>query len=82
VGCKARDLIRRAPDFIEIATIITVAAIDESRPKCHASDKPPLSGGKPCYVDVFTLSSDGKTLTDDGNPVAAKEPVKAVYERQ
>src|SRR5262245_19156949 len=39
-------------------------------------------GGKPFYVDVFTLSSDGKTLTDDGNPVAAKEPVKAVYERQ
>ncbi len=39
-------------------------------------------GGKPFYIDLFTLSSDGKTLTDDGNPVAAKEPVKAVYERQ
>jgi hypothetical protein len=38
--------------------------------------------GKPFYVDVLTLSPDGKTLTDDGNPVAAKEPVKAVYERQ
>ena len=38
--------------------------------------------GKPFYVDVLTLSADGKTLTDDGNPVAAKEPVKAVYERQ
>ncbi len=38
--------------------------------------------GKPFYVDVFTLSLDGKTLTDDGNPVAVKEPVKAVYERQ
>jgi hypothetical protein len=38
--------------------------------------------GKPFYVEVLTLSADGKTLTDEGNPVAAKEPVKAVYERQ
>jgi hypothetical protein len=38
--------------------------------------------GKPFYVDVLTLSADGKTLIDEGNPVAAKEPVKAVYERQ
>jgi hypothetical protein len=38
--------------------------------------------GKPFYVDVLTLSSDGKVLTDEGNPVAVKEPVKAVYERQ
>jgi hypothetical protein len=38
--------------------------------------------GKRFYVDVITLSADGKTLTDDGNPVAVKEPVKAVYERQ
>jgi len=38
--------------------------------------------GKPFYVDVLTLSADGKTLTDEGNPVAVKEPVKAVYERQ
>ena len=38
--------------------------------------------GKLFYVDVLTLSADGKTLTDEGNPVAVKEPVKAVYERQ
>lgn len=38
--------------------------------------------GKPFYVDVLTLSADGKTLTDEGNAVAVKEPVKAVYERQ
>jgi len=38
--------------------------------------------GKPFYVDVFTLSADGKTLIDEGNPVAVKEPIKAVYERQ
>jgi hypothetical protein len=31
---------------------------------------------------VLTLSADGKTLTDEGNPVAVKEPVKAVYEKQ
>jgi hypothetical protein len=37
--------------------------------------------GKPFYIDVLTLSSDGNTLTDEGNPVAVKEPVKAVYER-
>ena len=37
--------------------------------------------GKPFYADVLTLSADGK-LTDEGNPVAVKEPVKAVYERQ
>jgi hypothetical protein len=38
--------------------------------------------GKPYYTDVFTLSADGKTLTDDGLPVAANEPSKGVYERQ
>jgi hypothetical protein len=38
--------------------------------------------GKAIYVDTFTLSPDGKTLTDDGTPVSAKEPTKAVYDRQ
>jgi hypothetical protein len=38
--------------------------------------------GKPFYVEVLTLSADGKTLTDDANPVAVKEPTKAVYDRQ
>jgi hypothetical protein len=38
--------------------------------------------GKPFYVEVLTLSADGKTLTDDGTPVSAKEPTKAVYEKQ
>jgi hypothetical protein len=37
--------------------------------------------GKPFYVDVLTLSADGKTITDEGNPVAVKEPVKVIYER-
>jgi hypothetical protein len=39
--------------------------------------------GKPFYVDVFTVSADGKTLTDKGTPVNAKEETtKAVYDRQ
>ncbi|MGA2186713.1 MAG: hypothetical protein ABSH47_27180 [Bryobacteraceae bacterium] len=38
--------------------------------------------GKPFLVDVLTLSPDGKTLTDAGNPTAVNEPTTAVYERQ
>ncbi len=38
--------------------------------------------GKPFYTDVFTLSADGQTLTDDGLPLSANEPSKALYERQ
>ncbi len=39
-------------------------------------------GGKPLYIDVITVSADGKVLTDDGNAVSANEPVKSVYDRQ
>jgi hypothetical protein len=38
--------------------------------------------GKPLYVDVYTLSANGKTLTDDGNAVSVNEPIKSVYDRQ
>jgi hypothetical protein len=38
--------------------------------------------GKAVYVDTFAVSPDGKTLSDDGTPVSAKEPTKAVYDRQ
>jgi hypothetical protein len=38
--------------------------------------------GKPFYTDVFTLSPDGKVLTDEGNSVSVNEPVKAVFDRQ
>jgi hypothetical protein len=38
--------------------------------------------GKAIYIDTFTVSPDGKTLTDDGTPVSAKEPTKAVFDRQ
>ena len=39
--------------------------------------------GKPMYVDVYTVSADGKTLTDDGTPVNAKtEKYKIVFDKQ
>ena len=39
--------------------------------------------GKPYFVDTFTVSADGKTLTDNGAPVAApQEKITIVYERQ
>ena len=38
--------------------------------------------GKAIYVDTFTVSPDGKTITDDGSPVSAKEPTKSVFDRQ
>jgi hypothetical protein len=38
--------------------------------------------GKPFYNDTYTLSADGKVLTDEGNSVSVNEPVKVVYDRQ
>ncbi len=38
--------------------------------------------GKPFYVDVMTLSADGRTLTDEGNAISVNEPVKTVSDRQ
>ena len=38
--------------------------------------------GKPFYVENFTLSEDGKTLMDEGNFVAADEPMTAVFEKE
>jgi hypothetical protein len=38
--------------------------------------------GKAVYVDTYTVSADGKTLTDEGTPVSRKEMTKAVYDRQ
>ena len=37
--------------------------------------------GKPFYVDTWVISADGKTITDNGMPVNANEPIKAVYEK-
>jgi hypothetical protein len=38
--------------------------------------------GKATYVDTFTLSADGKTLTDDGTLISALESTKALFDRQ
>jgi hypothetical protein len=39
--------------------------------------------GKPMYVEVYSVSADGKTLTDHGTPSNAKdEPVTMVFDRQ
>jgi hypothetical protein len=38
--------------------------------------------GKPMYASTFTVSADGKTLTDDGGAVNTKERTKAVYDKQ
>ena len=39
--------------------------------------------GKPMFVDVYTVSADGKTLTDSGTPTNAKqETYKIVFDRQ
>jgi hypothetical protein len=38
--------------------------------------------GKPFSVDTYTLSADGKTLTDDSTATATNEKTKSVYDRQ
>jgi hypothetical protein len=38
--------------------------------------------GKPFAVDVYTLSADGKTLTDETTVTATNEKTKSVFDRQ
>lgn len=38
--------------------------------------------GKPLSVDVYRLSADGKTLTDESTAVATGEKTKAVFDRE
>jgi len=38
--------------------------------------------GKPFALDVYTLSADGKTLTDESTAIATSEKTKAVFDRQ
>lgn len=38
--------------------------------------------GKPIFKLSFTVSADGKTLTETGAAIGVNEPFKAVYERQ
>ena len=39
-------------------------------------------GGKLFSTDVYTVSADGKVLTDIGTPAATKKPVKTILDRQ
>jgi len=38
--------------------------------------------GKPFFVGTYTVSADGKTLTEVTRPTAVNEPITAVYDRQ
>jgi hypothetical protein len=38
--------------------------------------------GKLFFTDVFSVSADGKVLTDIGTPVATKKPAKVIFDRQ
>ena len=38
--------------------------------------------GKPFAVDVYTISADGKTLTDESTTTATNEKTKSVFDRQ
>jgi hypothetical protein len=38
--------------------------------------------GKPMYSSTFSVSADGKTLTDEGGAVNTKGRTKAVYDKQ
>jgi len=38
--------------------------------------------GKPFALDVYTLSADGKTRTDESTAIATREKTKAVFDRQ
>lgn len=38
--------------------------------------------GKPMFRETYTVSADGKTLTDVGSPVPVKEPATLVYDKQ
>jgi hypothetical protein len=38
--------------------------------------------GKPLFTDRFTVSADGKSMTDLSRPVAVNEPATLVYEKQ
>lgn len=38
--------------------------------------------GKLVYSDLFTVSSDGKTITDDAAPAGSSEKIQIVYDKQ
>jgi len=38
--------------------------------------------GKPMFKGAFTVSADGKTLTETGGATATNENIRVVYDRQ
>ena len=38
--------------------------------------------GKVVFGDAFSVSSDGKTLTDEATPPGSKEKIKLIYDKQ
>jgi hypothetical protein len=55
-------------------------AIQKTGPR--AFDMTEKQNGKPIFKLSFSVSDDGKTLTETGSPVGVSEKFKAVYDRQ
>jgi hypothetical protein len=55
-------------------------AIQKTGPRSF--DLTEKQNGKPLFQLSFTVSDDGKTLTETGGPVGVNEKFKAVYDRQ
>jgi riboflavin biosynthesis pyrimidine reductase len=48
----------------------------------HAMDLMVKKDGKPFFKVTYTVSADGKSLTESGGATATNEKVKIVYDRQ
>jgi hypothetical protein len=55
-------------------------AIQKAGPRSF--DMTEKQNGKPLFKLSFTVSADGKTLTETGGPIGVSEKFKAVYDRQ
>lgn len=55
-------------------------AIEKTGPRSF--DMTEKQNGKPLFKLSFTVSADGKTLTETGGPIGVSEKFKAVYDRQ
>jgi hypothetical protein len=75
-GKIRRQGLRDGPRY---ATGLTLA-IRKTGPRSF--DVTETQNGKPLMMLSFTVSDDGKTLTETGGPVGVSEKFKAVYDRQ
>jgi hypothetical protein len=48
----------------------------------HALEWSVQMNGKPMYKGIFTVSADGKTMTENGGASATSEKIRVVYDRQ